>query len=196
MIHDARQLSPDKAMALHRNGFELREAAVNNYDFMDHDEVVARYYHDCEEIVGEAPGGNVWAFDHNIRSASGSAEKRQVKGGQDVQGPAHIVHGDYTLRSGPERLRQLTRPPGVNDTLRSFIPAGKGLIPSEIAEKALGEDECSLSTFTISPLPVLASSSSMRGAGCRTGRSCSLITCPTGCGEIGRNNAKHEFCYP
>ncbi len=140
LIHDARQLSPDKAMALHRNGFELRVAAVNNYDFMDHDEVVARYYHDCEEIVGEATGGNVWAFDHNIRSASGSAEKRQVKGGQDVQGPAHIVHGDYTLRSGPERLRQLTRPPGVNDTLRSFIPAGKGLIPSEIAEKALGED--------------------------------------------------------
>ena len=68
---------------------------VKDYDFLDHQDVIGGYYQDCERIVGEATGAEVWAFDHNIRSAGGLREKRQVKGGQDVQGPAHIVHGDY-----------------------------------------------------------------------------------------------------
>ena len=38
--------------------------------------------------------------------------------GQQVQGPAHMVHGDYTLTSAPQRLRDLAQPPGANDTLR------------------------------------------------------------------------------
>ena len=138
-IRDARQLSPANAMTLALNGFELRDAPVASYDFLDHQEVIAGYYRDCEQLVAEATGARAWAFDHNIRSAGGQAEKRQVRGGQDVQGPAHIVHGDYTLRSAPERLAQLTRPPSVNDTLRDVIPRGQGLIAEHEANQALAD---------------------------------------------------------
>ena len=138
-IENARELAPADAMTLERNGFELRDAPVADYDFLDHQEVITAYYRDCEALLADATGGRVWAFDHNIRSAGGLAKKRQVKGGQDVQGPAHIVHGDYTLRSAPERLTQLTRLPSVNDTLKDIIPEGEGLIPEDAAAEALAD---------------------------------------------------------
>lgn len=137
LIKNARQLPEGAAMTLQSNGFELKHAPVANHDFMDHQMVITDYYRDCEQLVGEITGAKVWAFDHNIRSAGGLAEKRRVNGGQDVQGPAHIVHGDYTLRSAPERLMQLTRPPSVNDTLKEILPPGQGLIPEEAAQQAL-----------------------------------------------------------
>jgi hypothetical protein len=130
-------MAPSNAMTLARNGFELLAAPVANYDFLDHQAVISGYYRDCEQLVADVTGARVWAFDHNICSAGGLAEKRQVKGGQDVQGPAHIVHGDYTLRSAKERLTQLTCPPAVNDTLKNVIPEGQGLIPEEMAQPAL-----------------------------------------------------------
>ena len=139
VVKDARQLSPQNTMNLARNGFELLENTVPSYDFLDHQEVITRYYRDCEEIVAKATGGKVWAFDHNIRSAGGLAEKRRVKGGQDVQGPAHIVHGDYTLRSARDRLIQLTEASSVNDTLRQVVPEGQGLIPKDAANPALDD---------------------------------------------------------
>jgi len=138
-VKNARQLPRSESMTLDKNGFELIESPVKSYDFLDHEDVIGGYYQDCEKIVGESTGAEVWAFDHNIRSAGGLREKRQVKGGQDVQGPAHIVHGDYTLRSSRERLLQLTQPPSVNDTLRDQIPEGRGLMPEAGAEKALSK---------------------------------------------------------
>ena len=138
-IHDARQLSASQSMTLASNGFELHEAPVADYDYLDHQEVITGYYQDCQRLVAEVTGARVWAFDHNIRSAGGLAEKRSVKGGQDVQGPAHIVHGDYTLRSAPERLAQLSREPSVNDTLRDLIPDGQGLIPKDVVQEALAD---------------------------------------------------------
>jgi hypothetical protein len=137
VVKDARQLSPEDTMSLTRNGFELLQKTVPSYDFLDHEEVITSYYRDCEEIVAEATSGKVWAFDHNIRSAGGLADKRRVKGGQDVQGPAHIVHGDYTLRSARDRLTQLTQASSVNDTLRQVVPEGHGLIPEDAANPAL-----------------------------------------------------------
>jgi hypothetical protein len=138
-IQDARQLSEQNAMTLARNGFELRNAPVRDYDFLDHQAVITDYYRDCERLVADATGGTVWAFDHNVRSAEGLADKAAVKGGQDVQGPAHIVHGDYTLRSAPERLSQLVQPPSVNDTLKSTIADGQGLVPEWALERAQSE---------------------------------------------------------
>ena len=137
-VNDARQLSSANSMTLTKNGFELLQNPVPNYDFLDHQDVISNYYRDCEQIVEEVTGAQVWAFDHNIRSAGGLAEKRRVRGGQDVQGPAHIVHGDYTLRSAHERLQQLTQVSSVNDTLRDVIPEGQGLISKDLAKSALG----------------------------------------------------------
>ena len=125
---------------LERDGFGLAaEAAFSDpLDFMDHESVVGRYYPDCEERVREASGAqHVFAFDHNVRSAGGKRDRQRITGGQEVQGPAHVVHGDYTLTSGPARLQDLTRPPGANDTLRGFLPEGAPLVPPELAAEGL-----------------------------------------------------------
>ena len=123
-IADARQLAPAAHMALEKR-FRTGRCPSCKLRLLDHERITGHYYRDCEDLVAAQTGGRVWAFDHNIRSASGQAEKRQEKGGQDVQAPAHIVHGDYTLRSAPERLLQLTQAPNVNDTLKADPRASK-----------------------------------------------------------------------
>ena len=55
-----------------------------------------------------------------------------MDGGQNIQGPAHMVHGDYTLRSAPERLAQLSKMPTGNDTLKGFIE--EPLIPAKLID--------------------------------------------------------------
>ena len=57
-----------------------------------------------------------------------------IEGGNAVQGPATIVHNDYTVTSAPRRVKQLTLPPKVNDTLGKFLK-GKPLIDAAIAER-------------------------------------------------------------
>lgn len=138
-IYDARQLTLANAMTLDQNGFELLHAPVEQYDFMNHQQVIGRYYADCESLVAKYTGATTWAFDHNIRSAAGQTAGLKVSGGQDVQGPAHIVHGDYTLRSAPERLMQLATPPRVNDTLRNVIGPDSALLPQDVVDQALAE---------------------------------------------------------
>ena len=68
-IRDARQLSPANAMTLALNGFELRDAPVASYDFLDHQEVIAGYYRDCEQLVAEATGART------ARAADAPAER-------------------------------------------------------------------------------------------------------------------------
>jgi hypothetical protein len=120
------------------NGFELlhQPLADESIDFTDHAQVVNGYYGQCAAIVQHATGAQAVAFDHNVRSATGQQDKQRIRGGQNVQGPAHLVHGDYTLRSAPERLHQLTRPPSGNDTLRGFLPVGESPILPEDAARA------------------------------------------------------------
>ena len=107
-------------------------------DFLDHDDVVRRYYPHCATIIAEASGAaRVAAFDHNIRSVSGSRSERRIEGGQQVQPPLHMVHGDYTLTSAPRRLRDLARPPTGNDTYRSALLDGETLLDAADVEHAL-----------------------------------------------------------
>ena len=106
-------------------------------DFLDAQQVIRTYYGQCAEIVEAATGGQAFAFDHNIRSAQGKQVRQRIAGGQQVQGPAHMVHGDYTLTSAPQRLRDLTKPPGGNDTLRGVLQAGQSLIHPERAARIL-----------------------------------------------------------
>ncbi len=137
-VVDARhQASP---MTCERNGFELLAAPLEmTVDFMDHTSVIENYYPHCEALVSKLTGARAYAFDHNIRSAGGKEAKRRITGGQDVQDPAHVVHGDYTLRSGPDRLLQLTLPPGGNDTLKGILAADESLISEADANKALND---------------------------------------------------------
>ncbi len=139
-VHDARQMEATAQRTLAANGFEVLERpfAVPDIDFFDHERVVRDYYPHCAEVIRDACGARfVAAFDHNIRSAAGKESKRRIKGGQQVQGPAHVVHGDYTLTSAPQRLRDLTNPPSGNDTLRSVLPESKALLDPDEVERIL-----------------------------------------------------------
>jgi len=139
-VHDARRLAPSAQRTLTRNGFELRASPLTkaDFDFFDHDQVVRYYYPNCAEIVQVASGaGFAVTFDHNVRSASGKQGKQQIKGGQQVQGPARVVHGNYTLTSAPQRLRDLTKPPSLNDTVRSVLADGQSLLDAGAVERAL-----------------------------------------------------------
>ena len=136
-IHNARLAQGNARQTLAKNGYELltRPNAIDGIDFFDHQQVVTKYYPQCAEIVQAFTGAQVFAFDHNVRSATGKQTKQRIAGGQQVQGPAHIVHGDYTLTSAQQRLRDLTRPPKTNDTLRGVVlEASQSLIrPAEAA---------------------------------------------------------------
>jgi hypothetical protein len=141
-IHDARLLQGAARHTLAKNGYELldRPNSIEGIDFFDHQQVVRNYYPQCVEIVRAFTGAQVFAFDHNVRSATGKQNKQRIAGGQQVQGPAQIVHGDYTLTSAPQRLRDLTKPPKTNDTLRGVVlREGQSLIRSEEAERVLAD---------------------------------------------------------
>jgi hypothetical protein len=141
-VHDARRLAATAQRTLADNGFEVRACPLStpDLDFFDHGHVVRSYYRECADIVAEASGASfVAAFDHNVRSAAGKQSKRRIQGGQQVQGPAHVVHGDYTLTSAPQRLRDLTKPPGANDTLRTLLSDEQSLLdPVEIERLLAG----------------------------------------------------------
>ena len=139
-VHDARGLAQRQRRTLEANGFELldQSSAPPDIDFLNHDQVVGAYYPQCADIVGEATGARfVAAFDHNIRSASGKRSQRRIEGGQQVQNPARVVHGDYTLTSAPQRLRDLASPPTGNDTYRTLLSDGDTLLDRAHVARAL-----------------------------------------------------------
>ncbi|MEL6187633.1 MAG: hypothetical protein AAFU79_23685, partial [Myxococcota bacterium] len=100
-VVDARTLSGDLTPSLHRNGFGRFDAPLlEGIDFLDHGDIVRRYYPTCVDLMKTATGAaHVFAFDHNVRWAEGQREQKKIEGGQQVQGPIRVVHGDYTLTS-------------------------------------------------------------------------------------------------
>ena len=136
-IKNGRDRLGKSAISLDTNGFELLKSQLNgrDIDFFDNDQVINNYYFHCADTIKEFTGARyVYAFDHNIRSATGKKKKRMIKGGQQVQGPAHVVHGDYTLTSAPERIRQLSHPPGKNDTLNRALEKEQRLLSKELVK--------------------------------------------------------------
>lgn len=140
-VRNARLMDSDTRPTCARNGFELLSCPLDDesLDFTDNTRVVEDYYGQCASIVAKVTGARAYAFDHNVRSAGGKKSKQRITGGQDVQGPAHLVHGDYTLRAAPERVHQLADVPGGNDTLLGVLDAGKSLISLPDANRALAD---------------------------------------------------------
>jgi hypothetical protein len=140
-IRNARLLQGSERQTLTKNGYELLALAdaIDGIDFLNHEQVVKQYYPQCAEIVSAHTGAHAIAFDHNVRSVTGKQSGKRIAGGQQVQGPALTVHGDYTLTSAPKRLRDLSQPPTTNDTLRGVVLAdGESLIRPADAERVLG----------------------------------------------------------
>jgi hypothetical protein len=102
-IHDARPVAGQ--LSLDVEGLALIEHRSAARDFYDEEELRRVYYPEAERLVAEATGANrVMVFDHTIR--------RRVIGGVDrapgtPRQPVTSVHNDYTVKSGPQRVRDL-----------------------------------------------------------------------------------------
>lgn len=140
-VLDARALEDVARPNCHTNGFEMLHAPLKNedFDFFNHQNLVRDYYDQCAHLVAQSTGAHAYAFDHNIRSASGKEAQKRIAGGQQVQEPLHFVHGDYTLYSAPKRLHDLTRPPSGNDTLCSILQTHESLISPASAQRVLDD---------------------------------------------------------
>ena len=100
-IHDGRSILD--TLTLDRQGFILCRHDTEVSDFYDDAEVRAVYYPEVERLVKDAcRASKVLIFDHNLRAEA--VERREEKG---VREPVRVVHNDYTLRSGPQRVRDL-----------------------------------------------------------------------------------------
>ncbi len=104
-------------VSLDGEGFDLIrfETAVTNFD--DDDEVKAAYYPEVERAVKEATGADrVFIFDHTIR--------RRIPGAKDdrigPRQPVPRVHVDHTVKSGPQRVRELL-PDEAEELLRGRV---------------------------------------------------------------------------
>ena len=98
-IHDGR----DAALSLEVEGIELAAHETAVEDFYDPEQVRASYFPEVEALVQRVTGApRVVAFDHNLRSATHAEQ-----GEHGAQMPVRFVHNDYTLASGPQRVRDL-----------------------------------------------------------------------------------------
>ena len=100
-IYDGRTIL--EQLSLDKQGFLLKrhETAVAN--FYNEQEVQTVYYQEVERLVKEVTGAvKVVVFDHTVRCAS--MAKRDEHNAQE---PVRVAHNDYTLRSGPQRVRDL-----------------------------------------------------------------------------------------
>jgi hypothetical protein len=102
-IRDVRPVAA--ALSLEHEGFQLLNAPTRVTDFDDEDAIRTRYYDEAISLLKEQTGASrVVVFDHTIR--------RRIPGTMDrVNGaprqPVPRVHNDYTVKSGPQRVRDL-----------------------------------------------------------------------------------------
>jgi hypothetical protein len=102
-IRDVRPVA--SALSLDREGFQLVTAASEVGNFYDEETVQTRYFAETASLLEEMTGATrVVVFDHTIR--------RRIPGATDrtagiPRQPVPRVHNDYTLKSGPQRVRDL-----------------------------------------------------------------------------------------
>lgn len=89
--------------SLDREGVVLTHQESKVANFYDPDEVRATYYPEVERMVKELTGAiKVHVFDHNVR-----CKTMARRGDKSVQEPVKVAHNDYTVKSGPRRVRDL-----------------------------------------------------------------------------------------
>ncbi len=125
-IEDGRAHAGD--FTLDRNGFALRSVPSALDDFKDEQRVREIYYAEAEQLVRSELGAKrVVVFDHTIRGPNAARE------------PVLRVHNDYTVRSAPQRVRDLL--PDEADELLSrrfaivnvWRPIGRPVVASPLA---------------------------------------------------------------
>ena len=102
-IYDAHPVA--EHLSLDDEGLAVVEHRSAVKDFYDDDELRRVYYPEAEHLVAQVTGAKrVLVFDHTVR--------RRVWGGIDrapgtPRQPVTSVHNDYTVKSGPQRVRDL-----------------------------------------------------------------------------------------
>ena len=99
VIHNVRPIAA--TLSLDVEGFRLlnHRSAVRN--FYDDGEVQRAYYPEVERLVAQSTGATrVVVFDHTVR-------RRVHEAGRVLRSPVPRVHNDYTVKSGPQRVRDL-----------------------------------------------------------------------------------------
>jgi hypothetical protein len=102
-IRDVRPVA--STLSLDREGFQLLTAPTTVRSFDDERAVRTRYYAETISLLEELTGASrVVVFDHTIRRRIPGATDRST--GIPRQ-PVPRVHNDYTVKSGPQRVRDL-----------------------------------------------------------------------------------------
>jgi len=102
-IRDVRPVAA--TLSLEDEGFQLLSAPTSVTDFEDEEAIRTRYYAETVSLLEELTGASrVVVFDHTIRRRiPGAADRRSGIPRQ----PVPRVHNDYTVKSGPQRVRDL-----------------------------------------------------------------------------------------
>jgi hypothetical protein len=102
-IRDVRPVAA--TLSLEDEGFQLLTAPTSVTDFDDEQAIRTRYYAETISLLEELTGASrVVVFDHTIRRRVPGAADRAI--GIPRQ-PVPRVHNDYTVKSGPQRVRDL-----------------------------------------------------------------------------------------
>jgi hypothetical protein len=100
-IRNGRDRTPP--LSLEVDGFTLARHDTKIANFYDTAEVEARYSREMETFIAQATGAaRVIVFDHTVRG--NDVVRREST---DVHAPVMRAHNDYTVDSGPRRVRQL-----------------------------------------------------------------------------------------
>jgi len=90
-------------LSLDKQGFAFVHHQTQVVNFYDSEEVTRVYYPEVERLLKQATGAvRVHVFDHNVRYRL--MAKRGENGARE---PVKFAHNDYTLKSGPQRVRDL-----------------------------------------------------------------------------------------
>jgi hypothetical protein len=102
-IHNARPIAA--RLTLDGEGIALAERRTSQRDFDDEDELRRIYYPESAAMVAAASGAaRVVVFDHTIRRRNPN-EADLTKG--TPRQPMTRVHADFTVTSGPQRVRDV-----------------------------------------------------------------------------------------
>jgi hypothetical protein len=102
-IYDGRPIA--ESFNLDREGFELQPFAGQFEQFGDDEAIKQQFYPEVvRHVIANTGAKRVLVFDHTVRKRLPADLKAQTT----VQRPAvMLVHSDYTVKSGPQRVRDL-----------------------------------------------------------------------------------------
>jgi hypothetical protein len=116
-IGDMRGIAP----ALDREGFELVDEATAVDDLYDDAAIEGAYSREIETLLKRRLGASkVVVFDVTRRSDGGTGAKNP----DGLRGPASRVHVDYTVKSGPQRAKDVLG----DEEVDRLLAAGKRIL--------------------------------------------------------------------